>query len=320
MKKAIALLLLTTILSLCFVGCNNTPSNSNEETQTTPNEEVIEPQPNPALDFEYEENNAGGITITRYIGQDLDIIIPEKIQNKLVTEIGNLAFITDYTLGYPLSNKVRSVKMPNTVTKIGLSAFMNCDALESIILSENLTTIDAFAFQNCVNLKHITIPAKVTMIGDQAFDASGLETLTLEEGITALHGYRCFAGTQLKQITLPSTIEEIGILAFATSPNLESIMLNEGLVKIGHMAFANNLELKEIVIPKTVEVITEMDFDQCSGLEKIKFEGNAPATFEYSDSVMGVWEPYYVHFTVCYHEGAEGFTSPEWYGYPTEIW
>jgi hypothetical protein len=55
-------------------------------------------------------------------------------------------------------------------------------------------------------------------------------------------------------------------------------------------------------------------------LEKIKFEGNAPATFEYSDSIMGVWEPYYVYFTVYYHEGAEGFTSPEWYGYSTEIW
>lgn len=323
MKKTIALLLLTTVLSLCFTGCEISLFKGNQTTQTTPNEEITELQPNPASDFEYEENDAGGITITKYIGQSLDIIIPDTIQDKPVTEIGRYSFTTDYdyALGYPLSisNKVRSVKMPNTVTKIGSGSFINCDTLESITLSENLTTIGAFAFQNCVNLKHITIPSKVTMIGDQAFDSSGLETLTLEEGITTLNGYRCFAGTQIKQITLPSTIEEIAMLAFATSLNLESIILNEGLIKIGHGAFANNPKLKEIVIPKTVQVITEMDFDQCSGLEKVKFEGNAPASFEYSDSA-GTWEPYYVHFTVYYHEGAEGFTSPEWYGYPTEIW
>ena len=91
-------------------------------------------------------------------------------------------------------------------------------------------------------------------------------------------------------------------------------------VACGEKSNTDKQSTEEIVIPKTVEVVTEIDFDQCSGLEKVKFEGNAPASFEYSDSVMGVWEPYYVHFTVYYHEGAEGFTSPEWFGYPTEIW
>ena len=58
----------------------------------------------------------------------------------------------------------------------------------------------------------------------------------------------------------------------------------------------------------------------CSNLKSIKFEGNAPETFKYSNSISGIEEPYDVNFKVYYHEGATGFTSPTWYGYETEIW
>ena len=45
----------------------------------------------------------------------------------------------------------------------------------------------------------------------------------------------------------------------------------------------------------------------------IKFEGNAP-----NDYVSGLQDM--PEYTVYYHEGAEGFTSPDWSGYLTKIW
>ena len=149
---------------------------------------------------------------------------------------------------------------------------------------------------------------------------AGLETVTFEEGIETIGGYGSFADTQIKELFLPSTVKEIGNFTFGACPNLETVVLNEGLEIIGHKAFVNNPKLKEIVIPKTVLVVTEMDFTMCSGLEKIKFDGDAPATFEWSDEIIGVNEPYDVHFTIYYHEDAKGFTSPKWYGYPTKTW
>ena len=46
----------------------------------------------PMPDYEYTENQNGGITITDYLGSDTDVVIPSKIDGKTVTEIGWNAF------------------------------------------------------------------------------------------------------------------------------------------------------------------------------------------------------------------------------------
>ena len=57
------------------------------------------------------------------------------------------------------------------------------------------------------------------------------------------------------------------------------------------------------------------NYFRCSQLmEKVMFEGYAPELFRVENA-----EPAGT-FTVYYHEGAKGFTSPTWNGYKTEIW
>ena len=127
-----------------------------------------------------------------------------------------------------------------------------------------------------------------------------------------------FCGSELKEIVLPESITTIQKNAFESCSKLnsDSIFLNEGLVTVEYWAFAYNSHLTEITIPSTVQNIDEWAFLGCDGLEKLKFEGNAPKNF----SVENVNDLLDFNFTVYYHEGAEGFTSPEWNGYPTEIW
>ena len=87
------------------------------------------------------------------------------------------------------------------------------------------------------------------------------------------------------------------------------------------MTSTYDIKLKEITIPKTVETITDMSFSMCTRLESVKFEGNAPSTFKEWDPVAGeISDPSNTYFFVYCHEEAEGFTSPEWNGYPTAIW
>ena len=42
--------------------------------------------------FEYEVNEDGGVTITKYTGNDTEVVIPSKIGGKKVTSIGDKAF------------------------------------------------------------------------------------------------------------------------------------------------------------------------------------------------------------------------------------
>ena len=87
--------------------------------------------------FTYVKEN-GGITITKYTGNDTEVKIPETIDGQRVICIGESAFA---------SSNVRSVVIPEGVNKI-----------------------DWFAFQACTQLIEITIPSSVTKIEYGAFD------------------------------------------------------------------------------------------------------------------------------------------------------
>ena len=72
--------------------------------------------------FAYQEAN-GGIIITRCDNTNVrELVIPESIDGKKVTEIGVCAF-------YQLFN-LTSVRIPNGVTDIGNGAFMFCENLD----------------------------------------------------------------------------------------------------------------------------------------------------------------------------------------------
>ena len=48
--------------------------------------------------FQYEENNNGGITITKYTGNDSEVVILSEIDGKSVTSIGSNAFQSCFIL------------------------------------------------------------------------------------------------------------------------------------------------------------------------------------------------------------------------------
>ena len=315
MKKTIAVMCICGSLLCSLASCNQDPAGDPTETsagisqQVESETTVSTKEETPVSDFRYEVNENEGITITRYTGNDIHVVIPATIEGKPVTKIGQWAF---REVG------IVSVKMPDLVTEIVGEAFMDCTKLTEIQLSNTLYRIGSYTFEGCTSLKHIRIPSSVRVLGELMFRQSGLETIEIEVGIEEIPD-NAFAESSLVELTLPDSVKRIGSQAFGAC-NLESVTLNEGLITIEHKAFATNPNLKEIIIPKTVETVTDLVFSMCTGLEAVKFKGNAPSTFKYSNSVSGVWDPYEVHFTVYYHQDAEGFTAPEWYGYPTQIW
>ncbi len=296
MKKTMALLLLTAMLTAPLAGCSDTDDTlalttegADQGTDNIPEYNAAEA--NPASDFEYEVNDDGGITITKYIGTDTDVVIPEKIDGKNVTVIGEGAFRENQTLTL--------VAIPDTVWLIDEAAFVFCNNLTTVRLSQNLEVIFTSAFDSCKKLSNIRLPGSLTHIGERAFAMC----------------------ESLKQITIPASCYHNDakeyymsmFYAFAYS-GLESVVIEEGVQFIPSFAFLET-NIKEIVIPASVEKIASDAFKNCANLKKIQFEGNAPQNF-IANETQGEDAP----FTIYYHEGAEGFTTPEWNGYKTEIW
>jgi hypothetical protein len=92
------------------------------------------------LNYEYrlEENS---VTIVKYIGNATELVIPDKIEGKCVTSIGNYAFVNQ--------RKIRRIEFPHGLQRIGSHAFYDCRGLESVIFSDSLTDIFDGAFKNC---------------------------------------------------------------------------------------------------------------------------------------------------------------------------
>lgn len=345
MKKAILILLCFAMLVVA-VSCNDNnvgeaetsrsvSSSSEKDNHTSGSQETttgILPdtlKESPVEDFEYKENEDGGVTITGYIGSDKDVVIPSVINDKTVTEIDAMSSstiasvimpdsITEIKYGaFYNSKSLTTVKLSKNLSVIGAEAFMNCSALSDIVLPDSLTLIAAYAFQNCTSLEHINIPSNVfSETSVNVFCNSGLKTIDMSDQVILPH--RGFAYTKLKAITIPNTVRIIDSFAFSNCSELVTVKLNDGLQTIGYEAFANS-KIKEIIIPRTVETVTEMSFAYCTDLKKVMFEGNAPETFiEFPLSTLE--RPNEFNYVIYYHNSATGFTSPEWYGYPTEIW
>jgi hypothetical protein len=84
-----------------------------------------------ALDFSYT-TSSGTITITGYTGSGGAVTIPDTIAGLPVTSIGDWAFYDTTSL--------TSVKIPNTVTNIGLGAFSGCTGLTKGASINNIYT------------------------------------------------------------------------------------------------------------------------------------------------------------------------------------
>lgn len=95
-----------------------------------------------------------------------------------VTRIGEFAF-ADCGL--------TSVCIPDSVTDIGFGAFTECEFLTNVILSNNLTRVAARAFKDCSRLTGITIPNSVTGIGYETFAyCSGLTEIFIPDTVTSI--------------------------------------------------------------------------------------------------------------------------------------
>ena len=194
-------IILTAILSafmLSAFSCGNTTGSVETSSETSSSETPAEEKPDTAdLDpqdmdawlavgekpteverdivasdnFEYEIKD-GNATVTKYIGTDTDVVVPDELGGAPVTEIGYYAFEAKYD--------ITSVRLPETVTLICEGAFMDCHSMAEINIPEAVTGIERGAFVACTSLTELNIPANVTFIQEEAFTAcEGLQTLVI---------------------------------------------------------------------------------------------------------------------------------------------
>ena len=224
------------------------------------------------------DKNKARLTVTAHT--TVSVTFKEKAADVSLLQIdyyGNLTGVTDRNA------LVGSLAIPNTVTKIGAGAFVDCSKLTSVTMPETVTEIGYGAFLNCSALSAVTISNNVTKIGDAAFaHCTNLTGITIPDNVTKI-GVETFARcTNLTGITIPDSVTEIGNLAFSNCSALSTVTIGTGITKIGDAAFIHCTNLTGITIPDSVTEIGARAFSDCSALSAVtigtgitKIESNA---------------------------------------------
>lgn len=65
---------------------------------------------------------------------------------------------------------IKSITIPSTVNNIGYQAFVACDSLETVIISDGVKEISEGMFRGCTALQTVIVPSSITKFGEDPFD------------------------------------------------------------------------------------------------------------------------------------------------------
>jgi len=198
----------------------------------------------------YYKHIPDGIMLLRIEGRASSVVIPEIIDNKMVTAIAPFAFAIEEEL--PLSDEESLAAFTfiqdDTLLLAPICASEGA-ALKHLHLPDSIHTIGEYAFAGCRHLERVHLPASLRTLSDHLFsDCSALEKLYLPSELTYIDPY-----------------------AFYNCQRLSSLALPETLLSIKRYAFYNCRLLTTINIPKNTFHLETGIFLNCDSLHDLHF-------------------------------------------------
>ena len=220
--------------------------------------------------YTYTLDDANRATITGYSGNATALYIPDEIDGHEVVAIGDRAFENRTDL--------RTVMIPDSVTRINGNAFYGCSNLANVTLSKNLESMGSSAFGNCDGLTQIEIPKSLDIGGNYylgAFsDCANIKKVTFERGTTKIASSLFCGCTGIEKIDIPDTVTIIQDYAFKECKNLSTVNIPESVTEIGSKAFYECISLSNVNIPDSVTKIGGYAFYQCKNLVNVILSKN----------------------------------------------
>ncbi len=227
---------------------------------------------------EYFEFDNG--VITKYVGEDVNVVVPPQINDVEVTAIGDYAF--------DFCHDLTNITIPDSVTSIGLCAFDGCDKLTNITIPSSVVYIGDLAFHNCFGLTSIDVETgnkNYCSIDGNLFnyDKTSLirypirksaTTYIIPDGVTSIDEYAFYNCGYLANITIPNGVTSIDEGAFSACYDLTSITIPDGVTSISYWAFDTCSSLTSVTIPKTVTSIKPYAFENCDNLIDVYYRGS----------------------------------------------
>lgn len=234
------------------------------------------------------------VRIVRCESDDHVLVVPERIDGLMVTEIGDGAFAGLL--------RVRELDLPSSVVRIGAGAFVNCVDLRRLRFPAGLKDSDPSWLIGCERLEDVALPGAATSFSDDFLSSFLPKRVMLgakarrfaapDRWAPVLREFAIDAdnpwlntdgaclysrdGKKLLSVVVHRSVcdvadgcEEIARKAFADDVELKSANLPDSLVQIGASAFAGS-GLIRLEVPESVRSIGSRAFSRCDDLRDVE--------------------------------------------------
>lgn len=217
-------------------------------------------------DYSYEILNDGTLRLYQYEGTDTNIVVPDTIDGRKVTVLGNSTF--QYCTQ---ASDIESVTLPDSLTTIEKNAFYNCKKLKSVTIPPNVSSIGLAAFVEGLSessLTEIKVDPENPYFSEKdgvVFSKDGTKLIVfpsgrsgdyqIPDGTVSVGDYAFYYCVNVSSITVPGSVRSLGEGAFGNCSSLTKAVLNEGLEEIGEYAFQSSSGIRDIIIPASVKSV-----------------------------------------------------------------
>lgn len=214
--------------------------------------------PAPAESFQYEVTEDGTVRLTAYTGEGGTVIVPDTIDGKSVTTLGEGLFKD--------SESLTALSIPESVTSIEKDLLTGCRTIQVLRTPQlgatrapedgflayffGADTYEGMGFKVPSSLDTVILHDTVTAIAKGAFlDCSRLRMVLLPDSLTEIEGFAFFDCAQLHFIPLPDTLKTVGDYAFGGCKALISVSFPASVTRIGLGALMGCTATEQVTLP-----------------------------------------------------------------------
>lgn len=183
----------------------------------------------------YENAYKGEITEDGKIMYEIPVYIKENDNIYIVNKIdaNSYGLFGKYVGEFKNIEKVKEIKIPESITYIGNATFYDCKGLIKIDIPSSVTSFGdgKYTFYNCSSLVSIDLPEGVTEIGSQMFfECANLKNVNIPSTLTSIESGAFYGCESLNNVTFENkegwTVKESDSLDPEISINVDDPAIN----------------------------------------------------------------------------------------------
>lgn len=230
-------------------------------------------------DWKYEILEDSTAKITAYIGESIEVEIPESINGVSVSTLGSELFrkakntekvivpdsVVTMEHTFYMADSIKEIQIGKGLKELVGNVFYCAWALEKITVdeeNENFASVDGVLYTkdmkklvtvpSGVKAETFTVPDGVEILGKNAMRDAEIAVLNLPDSLKTIESY-AISLKKLSELTIPSGVEEMQEWAVYFCSDLVKVEFKEGkLIEIGNMVFESCEKLETIILPSNI--------------------------------------------------------------------